>query len=295
VTQDDNTRRRIDVFVQRNPTAEAKKKRFDLKDLSAAFSGVSELVKALGVLVVLLLIVANWSYFTRWLDAITHFEGPGIKFDRAAVAQKIHDISLSRPIDVRLAQGALVRAEIVWPALRNAQLLWVDGTPSNNVLERGILQDMGITVQLAPTTMAALDLARLAPFDLVISNMVRTNDVSVPLQRCHAAYFAFPSDNLSREYDNDLTRFNAQLQIQPPAGFAMAEKFADAFPDLFGNTQVSRIIFYTAASGGIAASACSRIVTNRPDVLLQSVVSALEELRWEKLAQSREQRSTALQ
>jgi hypothetical protein len=39
------------------------------------------------------------------------------------------------------------------------------------------------------------------------------------------------------------------------------------------------VILFTAASGGISASACARIVTNRYDVLLQSVIGALEELR----------------
>lgn len=42
-----------------------------------------------------------------------------------------------------------------------------------------------------------------------------------------------------------------------------------------------RIIFYTASSGAI--SQCARLVTSRPAVLLNAVVSALEELRWEKL------------
>jgi len=154
-------------------------------------------------------------------------------------------------------------------------------------LSRGILEDIGIKVQLALSTTASLDLTRVEGFDLVISNIARPGDISVPLKLCGAAYFAFPSANLHSAYDGDLNRFNAQMQLNPAAGFAMADKFAEEFPKRFGDPQKARIIFYAAASGGIAASRCARIITNRADILLQSVVSALEELRWEELLQSR--------
>jgi len=43
------------------------------------------------------------------------------------------------------------------------------------------------------------------------------------------------------------------------------------------------IIFFTATSGGKAATLCSNTITNRVDLLLQSVVSHLEEQRWKEL------------
>jgi CheY-like chemotaxis protein len=194
---------------------------------------------------------------------------------------------------VPFAEAALARAELVLPALSGARVLWVDGTPSNNRLEEGVLQDMGMKVHRALTTPEALYLAERVDFDLIISNMFRSGDTSTPLARCGAAYFGFPDDKVRNQYGDDLNRFNANIQMNPPAGFAMAEAFAQKFPERFGITQAPRIIFYTLASGGISASACGRIVTNRADVLLQSVVSALEELRWETLVPSKKTRNTA--
>jgi hypothetical protein len=125
--------------------------------------------------------------------------------------------------------------------------------------------------------------------------MSRPGDTSTPLAQCRAAYFDFPDQEARQEYGDDLNRFNANIQTNPPAGFAIAEQLAQKFTDRFGKTQAPRIIFYTLASGGISASACGRIVTNRPDVLLQSVVSALEELRWKQLVPSKTQNNANAQ
>jgi CheY-like chemotaxis protein len=276
---------RIDLFVQRQPTTETKRSRVNIPQV---LSGSAELLKAVTLAAVVGLIAANWSYFTTWLNAVTHVEVLGAKIDRTAATEKIRKISLSKGTDfnAQFAEGALVRAEAVLPALSGARVLWVDRAPSNNVLEQGILQDIGIRVQLALTTKDALALSPQG-FDLVISNIPRPGDISTALKRCGAVYFDFPSDDLRTKYGGDLSQFNAQIRANPPAGFAMAEEFAQQFPDRFGDTQVPRIIFYTSASGGIAASQCARIVTNRADVFLQSVVSALEELRWKELVTSK--------
>ena len=271
--------RRIDVFLQRAAGSDG---------IFAGFlSGIATLLKAGAVAALVALVWVQWPDFMTWLNAVTHLEFSGLKIDRSGAIEKIQEISLTRgDINVDFAKAALVRAELVLPALSGARLLWVDGNPPNNRLEEGILQDMRINVQRALTTPEALNLAVRVDFDLVISNMTREGDTSIPLDRCRAAYFEFPkfpNKDLRADYGNDLNRYNADIQKDPPAGFAMAEVFAQKFPDRFGITQVPRIIFYTLASGGISASQCGRIVTNRPDVLLQSVVSALEELRWQKL------------
>ncbi len=240
------------------------------------------------MLAVVVFIFFKWPYFSAWLDTVTHVEAFGAKFDRTAASQKIKQLSEDKTklLDQQFAQAALIRAAAVLPALSGARLLWVDSNPSNNTLLVGILRDIGINVQLALNTTDALTFARTEMFDLIISNQVRPGDISIPLQKCRAAYFAFPDNHLRTEFAGDLNRFNADTQTNPPAGFAMAEGFAQNFPDQFGDTQVPRVILFTAASGGIAASACVRVVTNRSDILLQSVISALEELRWKQLLES---------
>jgi CheY-like chemotaxis protein len=275
---------RIDLFVQRQPTTETKRSGVNIPQV---LSGFAELLKAVTLAVVVGLIAANWSYFATWLNAVTHLEGPGVKIDRSSATDKIRKISLSKgtEFNVQFAEAALVRAEAVLPALRGARVLWVDRTPTNNVLEQGVLEDIGIRVQLALTTKDALALSPQG-FDLVISNITRPGDITTPLKRCGAAYFDFPSDDLRTSYGGDLGQFNAQIRANPPEGFAMAEEFAQQFPVQFGDIQVPRIIFYTLVSG-VAASQCARIITNRADVLLQSVVSPLEELRWKELVTSK--------
>jgi len=65
-------------------------------------------------------------------------------------------------------------------------------------------------------------------------------------------------------------------------GFGMAELLSQTYP-AFTDPEHPRIIYYTSVAGGFAASRCARIVTNQVDVLLQNVVSVLEEARWQKL------------
>lgn len=297
-----SSQHRVDLFIQ---SLAAPEKTPSGVNIPLTLSSIAALVRAVVPVAVLVLIVWNWAFFATWLNSITHGEFPGgFKFDRPAATEKLRELEkrgtqtkqnseTNREFDFQFANGALVRAERVLPALTGARVLWVDGKPSNNRFEEGILRDMGIELQIALNTEEAINLAQRYDFDLVISNLVRDHDTVVPLNRCGAVYFAFPSEELSKSYGNDLIRFNAQTKQTPPAGFAMAEKFAHEFPDRFGDTQFPRIIFYTASSGGIAASQCGRIVTNRPDVLLQSVVSALEQIRWERLVPPKSRNSSS--
>jgi hypothetical protein len=70
-------------------------------------------------------------------------------------------------------------------------------------------------------------------------------------------------------------------------GLSMAEAISKQFADnSYTNHDSPRIIFYSSSNGGgVVASQCARIATNRVDVLFQNLVSALEEIRWEKLKQ----------
>jgi hypothetical protein len=59
--------------------------------------------------------------------------------------------------------------------------------------------------------------------DLVITDLIREGDLVQPLKKCQAAYFAFPNDQLSSQYQDDLSKFNTHIQSTPPAGFSMAK------------------------------------------------------------------------
>jgi CheY-like chemotaxis protein len=57
-------------------------------------------------------------------------------------------------------------------------ILWVDDNPRNNAYEISQLQDMGVTVTTALTTVEALELFGEKKFDRVISDMARKEDGS---------------------------------------------------------------------------------------------------------------------
>ncbi|EPE93851.1 hypothetical protein [Rhizobium grahamii] len=234
-------------------------------------------MKIVIISIVMIFLLLHWQYFSRWLEGVTHGEFLGLKFDRAAAEQKIDQLVIekaqsgaTRPFAI----GALARAERVLPAISGARVLWVDQDPGNNVIERGVLENMGITVQLALSTSEAQTFLRADNYDLVISNGYRDEKPTL-LKQCPAYYVDFPSKALRDQFGDDLQKFNIHQQSDPIGGFAMAEVLVAEYTTVFGDRQVPRIIYYTASNGGLVADACSRIVTNRPDVLLQSVVSAL--------------------
>jgi len=85
------------------------------------------------------------------------------------------DSTLAADIDdVLRDSGVLRRAKLVSEAIRGARLLWVDDTPQNNDWERVMLRQLGVHVTAVTRTETALDCLRAEPFDLVISDITRT-------------------------------------------------------------------------------------------------------------------------
>jgi CheY-like chemotaxis protein len=245
-----------------------------------------------GALVIAIVLIGwHWEYFSNWFSRITHVEALGVSFDLSVAENNVDALIEQRksaypnlpPPSLPFAQAALARAARVLPALTGAQVLWVDSHPDNNALEIQVLRNLGITVKVAVSTQQALNDLQSQAFDLVISNMRRPGDTQVPLKACPALYSDFPDEDLRAEYAGNLQKFNENEQMRPAAGLSMAEVFATYNPIEFGNHQQPKIIFYTASNGGILIDSCARLVTNRPDILLQSVISALEEIRWTTL------------
>jgi len=256
--------------------------------------GVSSILKALtglGQVVLLGVVTAffllNWNFFRQWLVTMTHLEFLGLKFDRVAAEEKFAEIK--KKGDLPFAEAALVRAARVLPALNGARILWVDAHPENNRLERGILEDLGMHVQVSLSPEDALELVKHEQprnFDVVISS-VRFDDKSrPPLRCCQVHFYDFPSAYTREHSKNDLAEFNKVSNTSPQGGFALADQLANDYPQLIGNYQRSRIIFYTGGAAGVVTVRCARAVTNQADVLLHSVISVLEELRWERLRQA---------
>jgi CheY-like chemotaxis protein len=243
---------------------------------------VTDVLKVLAWLAVLVFVLFHWSYFGNWLSNATHVELPGVKIDRFVQASVRVEEYASTPnahqtgFSLEFARAAIVRAERVSPAIRGALVLWVDDHPEHNKLEVEILGDLGIRFVTALSTAEAMERLERDRYDLVISNVGR-NESPTPLFSCPVRYFSWQSDEQAKQFNGNLDAFNAKINMTPPGGFSlmeqMREKHVDATP----------IIFFSASSGGKVATLCSNTITNRVDILLQSVVSHLEETRWQEL------------
>jgi CheY-like chemotaxis protein len=262
------------------------------KGITSILDALFSLAKVAFIWILLILVWYNRAlfgqYLAQWMGGVTHLSLPGISLDRQTSAQEtvVEITRLRNPDDPDLRQtiqyyasAAITRASRNAPAISGARILWVDGNPENNALEASVLSDMGIDVQRAFNTSEALVLLSVLKPDLIISNVYRDRDDREPLKNCPAHYFEVPPD-----VPNDLSKLNADIMagVGRATGFSMAEAISKVDPQ-YTDHRHPRIIFYTLSSGGIVADQCARIVTNRVDVLLNGVVSALEEIRWQNL------------
>ena len=263
--------------------------------ITSVVDAVFSLAKLALVVVVLIIVWDNrmfvGGYLSEWLNTATHVGIFGISVDRQISAEnsitQITERNSNNPnlpqINAAFARGAILRASRNAPAITGARILWVDGNPQNNSLEESILTDIGIEVRRAANTKDALGLLPGFKPDLVISNVVREGDEAEPLHNCPAYYFEVPPG-----VNETLAKLNADLMAgkSKATGFSMAEAISKTASEYTNHLQ-PKLIYYSASTGGIAVSQCARLVTNRVDLLLQGVVSALEEFRWAKLQAAR--------
>jgi hypothetical protein len=278
-------------------------------NIASIIEAMYSLIKLSILLIIIILIWINVDtvgpYAAIWANTITHltanWKGSSISVERQisaenaiiqiaketanSIAQGSKQNSDNTPtptFNTVVARGAIIRASRNAPAIDGAHVLWVDGHPENNQLEEGILKDMGIEVRRASTTKEALSLLPGFAPDIIISNIAREGDEQFPLQNCPAHYFEVPPG-----VPVNLDTLNAEVMAGTgkSTGYGMAEAISRQFPFYADHAQ-PRIIYYSGINGGVSVSQCARISTNRRDILLQSVVSALEELRWTKLPQT---------
>ena len=91
------------------------------------------------------------------------------EIDAAAQARKIN---LPPSLRDQLAR----RLERLQSFVTGARLLWIDDEPANNVIEIGLLNRLGITIDLARSDEAARQMLRNGVYDLVLSDMTRGQD-----------------------------------------------------------------------------------------------------------------------
>lgn len=65
---------------------------------------------------------------------------------------------------------------------RNAQILWVDEEPENNINERRMFRQLEVGIDIARSTDEALKILKDGRYDLVISDMVRGEEATAGLE-----------------------------------------------------------------------------------------------------------------
>jgi CheY-like chemotaxis protein len=271
------------------------------------------LLKIAAVGIVLVWVLLHSQFVETWLWGVSGGEIAGLKFQRAVVDEAtagleayLLTVTACQPnqdgfcLDKTLGEAAIVRASRVAPAIVGARILWVDDKPAGNASLKGILEKMGMHVVSKNWTQEALNALKVSPYDVIITNVWRPKDPD-QLQRaltvCHVHYFDFPrgsetewtQKNSAGEdqakdpnaRDAALERFNTFANQHAAAGYALADEvLADAGDD----DTAPQIVFFTAEHARVARPFCGYRITNRADVLLNSIVSILEQRYYKRLA-----------
>ncbi len=99
-----------------------------------------------------------------------------------AVKQELDRAALEGPTGTEAERTQTARrAARLGPILRGARVLLVNDVPAQMIVVTGILRSLGIAVEVATTTEAALDALRRNGFDVVVSDMSRGDEATAGL------------------------------------------------------------------------------------------------------------------
>lgn len=266
--------------------------------------------------VVLVLLLSIWIFSNRdfvetWLLSVSGGELLGFKFERTAIDDASAQLDsyvrkLSQgpdrgvSVNSQFAEAAIYRAARNAPAIVNSYILWVDNDPDSNSEIVDILSNLRIHVTRVTTTDEAFGVLRIRPVDMIITNVWRPKDPETGkriLTVCRVHYFDFPGGNdklVSSFYSNTekadlgevkshelaLERFNLYENMHAPAGFGMADSI---LTDSKSDTSNPPIIFFSSQNAEVARPLCGYTITNRADVLLNTIVTLLEIRHYETL------------
>lgn len=223
------------IQAEKNPANAAPKLKPAETGVAAASQAAKSLLEALTefgkLALVVLVLIFLWSnrapvqnYAVQWLDSANKLGFLGWSIERQASAEEaVAKIAKDKSTltNAKFAEGAIERAARNAPAIVGSRILWVDDHPSNNDLEREVLEALGIEVFPVKSNKEALTFLPVVRPDLVISDIGRDKEEALPLINCPAHYFAAPGKG-------DLAAVNIQLMHgkTTDAGFSLPEAIA---------------------------------------------------------------------
>ena len=139
-------------------------------------------------LVVTLLVLFYKPIREDLLPNLRAFKAMGVEFsfvkDSIDAALELAEKSPQWKVEVSLKDKdqALRRAKKHLPVFHDAQLLWVDDRPENNLNERRMFRQLKAEIDTAKSTEEALGIVKNGRYDLVISDMARGDDATAGLE-----------------------------------------------------------------------------------------------------------------
>ncbi|MBI3799630.1 MAG: response regulator [Deltaproteobacteria bacterium] len=152
-----------------------------------------ELIKLIPSLLWFLSVATLFGLFYRpirdeLLPNLTGFKAGGVElsFVRESIDAAIELAEKSPQWKVNVSsedkERALRRAKKHLAIFRDAQILWVDDHPENNLNERRMFRQLKTDVDTAKSTDEALSILQTGNYDLVISDMSRGKDTTAGLE-----------------------------------------------------------------------------------------------------------------
>jgi CheY-like chemotaxis protein len=279
-----------------------------IKTIESLLAALGSLLRVVAIAGLVAFVFLHQDFVERWLWGLSGGEFLGLKIERSDIDDATSELQLyaaeltksnqSKPadanisIDLSLAEDAILRAARAAPAIVNSRILRVDDKPAQNAAIQNILTKLKIKVVDVASTAEAMSAMQISPFDVIITNVWRPADPENKARKldiCRVHYFDFPDPRLETSFSSAqeiaqygseharelaLDRFNIEANLHGAAGYGMAETILSS-PGT--NSTKPQIIFFSADNARVARPMCGFRITNRADILLNSVVSILEQ------------------
>lgn len=131
--------------------------------------------KLLALILLVGFAAASWKDLRALIPRISHLKALGVEVEmdqlESALLKQAESVKAPN-VDLQPGQveAVLARALKVHTVFQDAQILWIDDHPANNLPFRRLLRQLGADVEPARSTREALDLIAIEQFDLVVSD-----------------------------------------------------------------------------------------------------------------------------
>jgi CheY-like chemotaxis protein len=144
---------------------------------------LTQLLYFFTLLIIVALVVKNYrSIISTLLPRLRSLKCPimELEFANSAIRSAVELAQKSPEWNVQVSEEertqAIERARKNIDLFGNTNLLWVDDRPENNLNEQRMFRSLGVSIDNAASTEKALRMLSIAPYDVIITDMMREGD-----------------------------------------------------------------------------------------------------------------------